>query len=54
MGVKSEQVGGESMQVGDGRGGWRKEKKKKRMGHRYLGFGLGQRRWVWVERNGLG
>ena len=35
LAVKGEQVGGESMQVGDGRGGWRglekrKEKKRKK------------------------
>ena len=52
LGVKGEQMGGESMQVGDGRGGWRKE--RKRMCHRSLDFGLGQRRWAWIERNGLG
>ena len=58
LGVKGEQVGGESMQVSDGRGGYRglekRKEKKEREWTIALGFGLGQKRWVWVERNGLG
>ena len=43
------------MQVGDGRGGWRKEKKKKkeREWTIALAFGLDRRRLAQVERNGL-
>ena len=48
LSVKGEQVGGESMQLGDGRGGWRKEKKRKKKNGPLL--------WalVWAKRNGLG
>ena len=62
LGVKGEQVGGESMQVGDGIRGWRKEKKKKERewatdlwalvwakkdGFGLKEMGLGRKKWAW-------
>ena len=60
LAVKGEQVGGESMQVGDGRGGWRKEKKEREWATDLcalvwakgdeLGLkemGLGRKKWAW-------
>ena len=44
-------MGGESMQVSDGRGGGEKKEREWAIA---LGFDLGQKRWTWVERNGLG